>query len=127
MQYAEFMEQVTRKLDASDADGVRGAVDAVLKTLGECLTGGEADDLASQLPTELKDPLTGQSEDAKPLSMEQFHQRVSEQEGVELERAAAHTAAVMKVLSKAATEGELEDARSQLPDELGTLLQESSR
>ncbi len=122
MRYEEFIERVQRRLGSAEADAAGRAPTATLGTLGECLSGEEADDLAAQLPKELKMPLTRQSEDARPLSLEQFFQRVSEREGVGIDVARNHAAAVMKVLGEAASQGELRDVSSQLSPEVASLL-----
>ena len=78
--------------------------------------GGEAHDLASQLPAELAHSL--QRPDAgigAKLSLEEFFEAVSMREGVELEEATLHACVDIGVLAEAVSQGEIKDVRVQLP------------
>ena len=63
MQYEEFLNKVQDRLGPAQPDEARRAIIATLETLGERISGGEASDLAEQLPEELKEPLHQAGED----------------------------------------------------------------
>ena len=126
MQYQEFVRRVAQQIGATQATmdtqpAAENAINAVLETLSECLTGGEANDLASQLPSELQAPLQHSDEEAEQFSLEEFYRRVAEREGVDVDTARNDASAVMTVLGMALTPGELDDVMEQLPAELNVL------
>jgi len=90
---------------------------ATLETLAERLTGGEAADLAAQLPAALQDPLRKRAEAAEAFGLEEFVRRVSERAGQDPEAADDRVAAVLTTVREAVSDGELEDVMSQLPKE----------
>ena len=124
MKYDEFIAQVQRRADLDSRDEVERAVRATLETLAERLAGGEAKDLASQLPPEiaiyLEQPLAGAGED---YSLDEFFQRVSDREGVALPEAAFHARVVCGLVSEVVTMGEIENVRAQLPAEFRQLFE----
>lgn len=128
MQYEEFVQRMESKLgpdalDPADPGQAQLAIQATLTTLAERITGGEASKLASQLPAELKTSLEAKSEEeaAEDFSLEEFHRRVAEREDVDQAKATVHASVVMSTLREAVTGGEVEDVRSQLPDEFAPL------
>ena len=124
MKYDEFIAQVQRRAEISTRDEADSAVRAALETLAERLAGGEAKDLASQLPPEiaiyLEQPLAGAGED---YSLDEFFQRVSDGEGVALPDATFHARVVIGLLSEVVTMGEIENVRAQLPAEFRQLFE----
>ncbi len=58
MKYGEFIAQVQQRARLGSRDEADVATSATLTTLGERLAGGEAKDLASQLPVEIGHYLT---------------------------------------------------------------------
>lgn len=125
MQYGEFLKKVQDRIGpaqgSAQSDEAKRAIVATLETLGECITGEEAHNLAEQLPKEIKEPLQQASEDAKACSLETFLRRVGEKEGVDAGAATDHATAVMSTLREAASGGELEAIRAQLPQEFTAL------
>ncbi len=126
MQYPEFLRRVEEQIEAtqpvSDTQrAAESAIAATLETLSERLTGGEAADLAAQLPEELQTPLQRAPEAAESLSLEEFYQRVAEREGLDTETARNDASAVMTVLRLAVTPGELDNVMAQLPSEFNVL------
>ena len=122
MQYQEFLQGVQEQISATEPAtqtqrAAEQAITATLQTLSERLTGGEATDLAAQLPEELKAPLERSAEEAERFSLEEFYERVAEREGVDLETARNDASAVMSVLRLAVTPGQLDDLMAQLPSE----------
>ncbi len=86
--------------------------------------GGEANDLASQLPRGIAEYLrTRLAGEGERFSVEDFFQRVSERAGVNLPKAFYHARAVIAVLYEAVSPGEMADVRAQLPGEFARLFE----
>ena len=116
MRYDEFIGQVQHRAGLSSRAEAERATRAALETLAERLDGGEAHDLAEQLPPELAHYL--QPPDAgigAKLTLDEFFALVSEREGVDLPDATLHARVVLEVLTEAVSIGEIEDVRVQLP------------
>ena len=116
MKYDEFIGQVRHRARLGSHAEAERATRATLETLAERLAGGEAHDLASQLPRELA--LYLQLPDAgigAKLTLDEFFELVSEREGVDLPDAAFHARVVIGVLTEAVSVGEIKDVRVQLP------------
>ena len=122
MEYQEFVERVEDRITPTQTAAAELAIASTLSTLGERITGEEAEDLAAQLPEEMKGPLHGETGDAEEFSLDEFYERVARREGVSVEEATEHVAAVMGVLRDAVSGGEVEDVISQLPPEFEPLL-----
>ncbi len=126
MQYDEFIGHVHNRAQmATRGEAVR-AIHATLQTLGERLTGGEAGDLAAQLPPEIGTYLQMGSDVADSFGLNEFLRRVAEREQVDPPDATHHTRVVIEVLGEAVTPGELGDVRAQLPDEYNPLFEAGS-
>jgi uncharacterized protein (DUF2267 family) len=124
MKHDEFIGQVQHRARLSSRGDAEVATRATLETLAERLAGGEADDLASQLPRGLAEHLrTGQAGAGEHFSMEEFFLRVSERERVDLPKAIYHARAVIAVLYEAVSPGEMADVRAQLPAEFSQLFE----
>ena len=123
MQYEEFLNKVQDRIGLAQPDEARRAIIATLETLGERISGGEASDLAEQLPEELKEPLHQAGEDNEEFSLDEFLRRVGEREDVEADEAREHVSAVMTVLTEAVSGGELDNIRAQLPQEFEPLFE----
>jgi uncharacterized protein (DUF2267 family) len=117
MQYDEFITRVNESGGIADRGHAETAIAATLEVLGQRLSGGEASDLAAQLPTELKGLLDAQQGDAEGFGVDEFLRRVAEREarGCGPDQAREHARAVLSTLSEAASGGELADLKSQLP------------
>jgi uncharacterized protein (DUF2267 family) len=117
---------VEQQIEATQATtetqhAAENAITAVLQTLSECLSRGEANDLAAQLPEELQPALQHSAEDAERFSLEEFYRRVVEREGVDSDTARNDASAVMQVLGMTVTHGELDKVMAQLPAEVNVL------
>jgi len=124
MQYDEFVGQVQNRAHLGSIGQAVGATRATLQTLAERLAGGEVKDLASQLPREIAFYLEqGPEGGGERFSLEEFFNRVSQREGVDLPEAVFHARAVIDVLSDAVSAGEIEDVRAQLPADFQTLFE----
>jgi len=114
MDYDEFVGEVHHRAQfASSGEAVR-AIRATLQTLGERLFGNEADHLAAQLPEEIGTYLT-MEEQKEAFPLDEFFQRVSDREEVDLPDATYHARVVIEVIEEAVTGNELDDVRAQLP------------
>lgn len=86
MQYEEFVGKVNDRVGTTTSEkaseNTQYAIQATLVTLGEHLTGSEAQALAARLPPELEAQLASgnYAETAKGFSAEEFHRRVAERE-----------------------------------------------
>lgn len=85
-----FVQIVER--EAGLTPEARRAARATLRTLGQCITRGEADDIAAFLTGALRDLLTSTPEPAERFGLEQFVRRVAELEGVDAATAYRHVA-----------------------------------
>ncbi len=110
MNYDEFISQVQRRANLDSREEAERATRATLETLGERLAGGEAKDLAAQLPPELAQYL-------------QQAYTGSQREGVDLTESTYHARVVIALLSEAVTLGEIEDVRAQLPEDFARLFE----
>ncbi len=120
MKYDEFVGRVQQRAHlASNAEAI-GAIRATLQTLAERLAGGEANDLASQLPRELAHYLR-EPQRTEAWTLDEFFERVSKREQVDLPDSVHHSRAVISVLVEAVSPGEIEDILAQLPEEYEAL------
>ena len=127
MKHDEFIGQVQLRARLSSRGEAEQATRATLVTLAERLAGGEANDLASQLPPEIAEHLRGEwSGMGERFSLDEFFQRVCRREDVDLPKAVYHARAVMEVLSEAVSKGEMDDVRAQLPAEFDRLFEAGS-
>lgn len=127
MKHDEFIGQVQHRARLSSRGEAERATRATLETLAERLAGGEARDLAAQLPPEIGDHLRGQWSDmGERFSLAEFFRRVSLREGVDPPAAVFHARAVIEVLGEAVSQGELDDVRAQLPAEFDRLFEAGS-
>lgn len=117
----EVLRTVQDRAGLDSKDAARDVASATLRTLGERLTAGEANDLARYLPGDLAEQLVPSDgkEDATEYSLDEFVRRVAEREGAGEDEARVHAHAVCSTLADAVSERELDAARKQLPDPFG--------
>ena len=116
MRYDEFIGQVQRRAGLGSHSEAERATRATLETLAERLAGGEAHDLAAQMPPELaRYLLLPDAGIGAKLTLDEFFELVSEREGVDLEDSTLHARVVIGVLTEAVSLGEIQDVRVQLP------------
>ena len=116
MRYEEFISSVGERSGLFEGDAV-AVTRATLTTLAERISGGEARDLAAQLPSPLQDALLPSEEEAEAFSFDEFVDRVAERSGRDRETAEAAVDAVMATIRDAVTPGEFDDVLSHLPSE----------
>jgi uncharacterized protein (DUF2267 family) len=95
---------------------------ATLEVLADRISGGEARDLARELPEPLKEWLRPLDELAKGYGPHSFVRRVRDRAGVTQEVAEAGVRAVIATLREAIRPKEFRDATAQLPKEYEPLL-----
>lgn len=122
MQYHEFMGKVQSRAHLGSTGEAVTAARATLEVLAQRLAGGTPENLAAQLPSEVGTYLTGQETD-RAFDLDEFYEKVSQRENVELPDAVHHARAVMSVLQEAVSQGLLEDIRAQLPEEYNPLFE----
>ncbi len=125
MQFDEFIGQVQHRARLASRGEAERVTRVVLETLAERLAGGEAKDLAAQLPMIVKDyileyPQAGAGRDMK---LREFYERVGERLHVPMPEAAFWARAVMSVVQEAVSAGELEDVKAQLGEEFAPLFE----
>ena len=126
MQHDELIGTVQHRARLSSRGDAERSVRAVLETLSDRLQGGEAKDLAAQLPGELGLHLTRDQERAESserFDLDGFYRRVSDREGTEYPDAIFHTRAVVSVLEEAVSPGEMSQVRQQLGEAFAPLFE----
>lgn len=119
----EFLDIVRDRADVSTPEAERTA-EAVLKTLSEGISHGEAADLGNELPEQFRQVLLEtERARAEPPSFDEFVSRVSERLEVDDHEALRRSQAVVAALSEVVGVDEVEDARDQLPPEYEELFQ----
>jgi len=121
MDYQTFTTTVARRA-AVPQDEAERIERATLRTLADRISGGEAHDLASQLPGPLQDALRPTREEAESFDVEEFVRRVADGADVTPEEAASGVSAVLTTLREAVTPGEFDDVASQLPSDYRALV-----
>jgi uncharacterized protein (DUF2267 family) len=122
VEYKQFVQAVQDRTGLSrqeSADLTR----ATLECLAERLSGGEAIQLAMQLPDGLREYLTGTKKtQAERFGLDEFIRKVSEHTGLTTEETTRGVGAVLATLREAVTASEFEDVMSQLPGDFGELV-----
>jgi uncharacterized protein (DUF2267 family) len=124
MTYDEFIQAVEERAGVP-RERAEAITRATLEALGERLTGGEARDLASQLPKPLQEPLRPRN-GAEPFGLEELIRRVSDRTGVRQPEAADAVRAVLTTVREGVTGGEFDDVMQQLPDEFWQVIEPTS-
>ncbi|WBB81210.1 DUF2267 domain-containing protein [Micromonospora sp. WMMD882] len=124
MNYDTFVDQVARRTGASATRAVTLS-HATLETLSERLTGGEALDLAAQLPKPLQSLLrkTPSTEYAERFGAAEFVARVGRRADLDLVGARDGIRAVFTTLREAVTGGEFDELASQFPRDYRDLVE----
>ncbi|HTF47623.1 MAG TPA: DUF2267 domain-containing protein [Pseudonocardia sp.] len=120
MKYEEFITNVAERVGMAP-EKTEKVVAAVFRTLGERLSGGEAEDLRAQLPKQLQAHLVSPEENAQGFGIEEFARRVAQRAGVDEAEAGAGAIAVLDTLRDAVSPGEFDDVLAQLGREFAAL------
>lgn len=121
LDYAAFLETVAEAAGVG-RDKAERATRATLKTIGERITRGEADDLAAQLPPEAAPNLESTERGAERFDLDEFLRRVADRADVEPGDAERLASAVFLALGRALTRDEMDDLAAQLPRDIRRLL-----
>jgi uncharacterized protein (DUF2267 family) len=121
MDYETFIKTEAQKAGLPK-DKAEEVARATLQTLADRISGGEAKDLAAQLPKPLKEVLEPAPEPAEAFDVDEFIRRVSERAHVDEEMARTGAQAVLATVREAVTPGEFDDITSQLPQEYRELV-----
>jgi uncharacterized protein (DUF2267 family) len=119
--HREFIESVQKRANVCEDEPER-LTRATMTVLADRITGGEAEDLAAQLPRGVRDYLASGREGAEKFDLEEFIRRVSERAGVDVETATQGVRAVLSTVRRAVTSGEFEDVLAQLPKEFAEFI-----
>lgn len=126
MDHDELVDDIAEKGQMESHDDAERAAVETLRTLGEHISEGQADDLAELLPGDLGKAVTAHA-DSSPASFdpETFAARVAEREGSDVsdDDAMIHARAVMAAIAEHGGRDELQDAREQLPNEYATIFE----
>lgn len=122
MDREQFLKQVIERTNLSSKEEAEAVVRAALETLAERIVGGEATDLAAQLPPELGGALAGSSAEAERFDRDEFVSRVATRGGLDNAAAEQAAQAVFAVTREAVNPGEFEDVVAQLPNDYQPLL-----
>lgn len=121
MQFDQFVESVAQR--GKVPRGLAQALTyASLQTLGQRISGGEAEDLASQLPAELQPSLLEADQAAEDFDAEDFARRVAEQVSVATDTARDGARAVLETLREAVSPGEWDRVTAQLSEDYRALV-----
>jgi uncharacterized protein (DUF2267 family) len=94
----------------------------VLATFAERIAGGEAKDLAAQLPDPAAEPLRGADDDPHAIPADEFVRRIAAILHEPEQIAREHARAVLTTVREAVTADEWEDTMAELPREYERLL-----
>ena len=114
MDHDRFIKLVAERAGVS-REQAEALTEATLATLAQRITGGEAKDLASQLPKPLQPPLLRPDEPAERFDLDEFTRRVATRAGLDPEQAGNGVRAVFATVREAVTGGEFDDVLAQLP------------
>jgi uncharacterized protein (DUF2267 family) len=121
MDQDQFHDLVAARADRL-RERVPALVEATLTTLAERISGGQAANLAAQLPEPLRAALTTALEPAQPFGVEEFADRVSLRAGVDAAEARVGASAVLVTVRGAVTPQIWDDVLAQLPQEYAGLV-----
>jgi uncharacterized protein (DUF2267 family) len=119
--YDDFISSLAHRT-GRPREQAESLTNATLRVLADRISAGEADDLAAQLPRELKGPLIPPTPDAQSFGVQEFARRVARRAGTEKSDACAGVVAVLVTLRAAVTPGEYDDVLSQLGREFTELV-----
>jgi uncharacterized protein (DUF2267 family) len=122
VEYEQFVDAVAERAGLPRPAAER-LTHAALRVLAERISGGEAEDLAAQLPRELKADLDPPEENAQSFDADEFSRRMAERSGLTGTEAEAALIAVLTTLREAVTSGEFDDVVSQLGEEFAQLVE----
>jgi uncharacterized protein (DUF2267 family) len=121
MEYERFIAEVQDAAEVDTTEEAERITRTTLTTLAVRLGGGEAGDLADQLPEPLKEQVADAGVSQERFTLEDFFARIGEAEDIDPLEAEERVRAVTGVMSEAITRGELIDVFSRLPEDFTDL------
>ena len=122
MNYSEFVGQVQHRLELPGEGQAVRVTRAVLSTLGQRITAGEADDLASSLPMEIE-YYPRHVDHGERFDYDEFLDRVADIAGVDRSDAFYYSQVVVALVAEVVSGGEIDQVRGQLPEEFDRLFE----
>jgi uncharacterized protein (DUF2267 family) len=113
MRHDEFLARVRERGGYADQADAERAARAVLGLLAERLAGGEAKDLAAQLPRELQDALAD-APAGDSFGVDEFVRRLADRMSTTQEAARWDASAVLTTVAEAVSGGEVNQVLTQL-------------
>ncbi|MEU2720190.1 DUF2267 domain-containing protein [Streptomyces smyrnaeus] len=124
MKSDQFLAHVRDRGEYRDQAEAMQITEAVLRVLNSRITGGEAKDLASQLPEPIDQTLLESTEAAESFGITEFLRRVAERTGAQPGTAESDASAVLSTLAEAVSGGECNQLITQLPSSYAPLFGE---
>ena len=117
MKFDEFTGQIQHRLELAGTGETLRAIRATLMTLGERLPEGNAEDLAANLPMEIKWYMTGAVHNhGQRFDWSEFVERVSEIENADPADAAYHARVIVDFIHTQVPPSDFRQLRDQLPE-----------
>lgn len=126
MQQNEIVDRIESRGDFESESAALDAAQATLRTLGERISAGQAEDIAEQLPDELAGPVLTAGGEAEAFSPSTFVGRVSHREDADGETE-SHVRAVLRTVGDALEKDQWDAVTGQLPPEYRPLCQATDR
>lgn len=121
-QMSEFVEQVRERAGIDNVEEADQLSRASAQVLGQTISGGQAENLALQLPDELGAELAAQRGQASAFDKAQFLEKIGGKIlSVDADRVERQVSAVLSTIRDTARRGELDDTLAQLPPELAEM------
>lgn len=114
MKHHEFVAKVRDRGGYGDQAEAERVTRTVLGLLAQRLAGGEAKDLAAQLPAPLQDAVLGTAAGGEAFGVEEFLRRLAERVGGTSETARRDAGAVLSTVAEAVSGGEVNQVLTQL-------------
>jgi uncharacterized protein (DUF2267 family) len=124
--YERFITTIEQKAGIS-WENAENAARATLETLAERISGGQARDLAADLPGDVRNWLLTGGGDAEPFDANEFVRRVAEREGVGTDTAERHIRAVLAALARLVLHNEVADLIAELPKDYQPLFGDAAQ
>lgn len=121
MRYREMVKKVQQYSGFTDSESENALV-SFIRIVANYLTPDERMDFASQLPAELQDTVVSSAETDDIVSMNDILERIAEEQNVDEDHAKKQIMAAWQTLKDAISSGEIDDIRSQLPQDMNAQL-----
>lgn len=122
MKYHDLLGYVST-VTGTDQARAEKTTRAFFETLNQRLTNDEAQNLAAQLPEELKDTLHPTAPEVEKLSRDEFLIRFARMAEISNDQARDTAKALWQSLKETVTAGEVGDVKTQLPEDLNRLFE----